>query len=263
MSSCSAAYFGFWVSVNSLTRLARNNPSGLWARNSRIDLATSVVNVCPNASMSKTKSIRVLCVDDHPVVREGLAAIVEAQDDMAVVAEAGDGQSAFNKYREHTPDVVVMDLRMPGLGGVESTAQICKEFPGARIIVMTTYEGDEDIHRALAAGAQAYLLKDTVRKDLLHTIREVMAGRRYVSPKVASRMAEHTPHVALSPRELEVLKLIAEGLRNKEIGDRLNIAEDTVKIHIKNIFTKLNVIDRTQAVVSAMQRGFIHLDSPH
>src|SRR5262245_56067977 len=189
--------------------------------------------------MSKSKMIRVLCVDDHPVVLEGLAAIISTEDDLAVVAEARNGQSAVQKYREHAPDIVVMDLRMPGLGGVEATTQILEEFPDARIIVMTTYEGDEDIHRALAAGAHAYLLKDTVGRDLLHSIREVMAGRRYVSPRMAARVAEHTPRVALSPRELEVLKLVAEGLRNKEIGSRLNIAEDTVRIHVGNILAKL------------------------
>src|SRR5215510_5074301 len=132
--------------------------------------------------MSKTRMIRIMCVDDHPVVLEGLAAIITSEDDMAVVAEAGDGQTAIDKYRERKPDVVVMDLRMPRLGGVETTTLIRKEFPDARIIVMTTYEGDEDIHRALVAGAQAYILKDTVRHDLLHAIREVLAGRRYVSP---------------------------------------------------------------------------------
>src|SRR5262249_18604347 len=188
---------------------------------------------------------------------------ISTEDDMAVVAEAGDGQSAVEKYRGHAPDVVVMDLRMPRLGGVEATTLIRKEFPTARIIVMTTYEGDEDIHRALAAGAQAYLSKDAVREDLLHTIHEVMAGRRCVSPRMAARVAEHTPRVALSPRELEVLKLVAEGLRNKEIGGRLNIAEDTVRIHVGNILAKLKVADRTQAVVTAMERGIIHLKSPH
>ena len=153
-----------------------------------------------------------------------------------------------------------MDLRMPRLGGVQATLQIRREFPGARVIVLTTYEGDEDIHRALAAGAQGYLLKDSVRRDLLGTIREVHAGQRHISPPVAARVAQYTPRVALSERELQVLRHIAKGLRNKEIGAALNIAEDTVKIHIKNIFGKMNVIDRTQAVVSASQRGIIQLD---
>ena len=213
--------------------------------------------------VKKPKAIRVLCADDHPIVRDGLRAIIGAQSDMTVVDEAGDGLECTVKYREHQPDIVVMDLRMPNLGGVDATIQIRKEFPDARIIILTTYEGDEDIYRALEAGAQAYLLKEMVRTELLQTIREVRAGQRHISPAVATRLAEHTPRVALSERELQVLKHIAKGLRNKEIGAALNIAEDTVKIHIKNIFGKLNVMDRTQAVVSASQRGIIHLDKPN
>ena len=210
--------------------------------------------------MKKRKPIRVLCVDDHPIVREGMAAVIATQDDILSVGEAGDGQAALAQYRQLKPDVVVMDLRMPGMGGVEATIQIRKEFPTARIIVLTTYEGDEDIHRALAAGAQGYILKDSVRRELLQTIREVYAGQRHISPAMATRLVEHTPRVSLSPRELEVLQFIAKGLRNKEIGAKLDIAEDTVKIHIKNIFWKLEVIDRTEAVVAASQRGFIQLE---
>jgi two-component system, NarL family, response regulator len=210
--------------------------------------------------VKKANQIRVLCVDDHPIVREGLAAIIGTQSDMSVVDEASDGHAAVSKYSELRPDVVVMDLRMPGLGGVEATIRIRKEFPAAHIIVLTTYEGDQDIHRALEAGAKAYLLKDMVRTELVQTIRQVHAGQRHISPRVAAQLAEHTPRVSLTARELEVLELIAKGLRNKEIGASLDIAEDTVKIHIKNIFEKLEVIDRTQAVVSAAQRGFIHIE---
>src|SRR5882672_3806178 len=179
--------------------------------------------------MKKAKPIRVLCVDDHPIVREGIAAIIATQPDIACVGEAANGQTAVAQYREHKPDVVVMDLRMPGMGGVEATVQIRREFRGARIIVLTTYEGDEDIHRALEAGAQAYLLKDSVRTELLQTIRAVHSGQRHIAAPVAARLAEHTPRTSLSPRELEVLQLIAKGLRNKEIGAALDIAEDTVK----------------------------------
>jgi DNA-binding NarL/FixJ family response regulator len=211
--------------------------------------------------MKKTKGIRVLCVDDHPIVREGIAAMMENEDDVVSVGEAADGKAAIEQYRKLKPDVVVMDLRMPGLGGLEATTQIRREFPAARIIVLTTYEGDEDIHRALDAGARGYLLKDSVRRELLQSIREVYAGQRHISATAATRLAEHTPRTSLSPRELEVLQLIAEGLRNKEIGAKLDIAEDTVKIHIKNIFGKLEVIDRTAAVVAASQRGFIQLDA--
>ena len=212
--------------------------------------------------MKKAKGIRVLCVDDHPIVREGIAAMMENEDDVVSVGEAADGKAAIELYRKLKPDVVVMDLRMPELGGLEATIQIRREFPAARIIVLTTYEGDEDIHRALDAGARGYLLKDSVRRELLQSIREVYAGQRHISGTAATRLAEHTPRMSLSPRELEVLQLIAEGLRNKEIGAKLDIAEDTVKIHIKNIFGKLEVIDRTEAVVVASQRGFIQLEKP-
>ena len=203
---------------------------------------------------------RVLCVDDHPVVRDGLIAIIGTEPDMRVMDEAGDGHEAIAKYRRHQPDIVVMDLRMPTLGGVEATALIRSEFPDAHIIVLTTYEGDENIHRALEAGAEGYLLKASVRKELVQTIRDVLAGHRHISPAVAARLAQHTPRIALTDRELQVLNHIARGLRNKEIGAALTIAEDTVKIHIKNIFGKLKVIDRTAAVVNASQRGIIQLD---
>jgi DNA-binding NarL/FixJ family response regulator len=207
-----------------------------------------------------TNKIRVLCTDDHPVVRDGLRAVIESQSDMMVVDEADDGNACVAKYREHRPDVVVMDLRMPGLGGVEASIQIRKEFPDACIIVLTTYEGDEDIYRALEAGVQGYLSKVMVRTELLYAIREVHADRRYISSTAAAQLMEHTPRNALSQRELQVLTHIARGLRNKEIGAALNLAEDTVKIHIKKLFSKLNVIDRTEAVVRASQRGIIHLD---
>lgn len=208
---------------------------------------------------TNTALIRVMSVDDHPLMREGLVAMLRTQADMAVVAEAGNGQEAVEKYRTCQPDVVLMDLRLPGLNGVEATRTIRHEFPAAKIIMLTTYDGDEDIYRALEAGAQAYILKETLSEEVLQLIRDVHAGQRRIPPGVAARLAQNLPRVELSERELEVLKQIAKGLRNKEIGAVLGIAEPTVKIHVQKIFNKLNVIDRTQAVVVAASRGIIHL----
>jgi DNA-binding NarL/FixJ family response regulator len=220
----------------------------------------SKLNLKALVGMKKPKSIRVLCVDDHPIVLEGLSALVKSETDMVVVGEATDGQMAIEKCRLHHPDVVVMDLRMPVLSGAEAAQCIRKEFPATRIIVLTSFDGDEDIHRALAAGVQAYLLKAMARKELTQIIRDVHAGLRRIPSPVAERLGEHLPRVALSPRELEVLQLVAQGRTNKEIGAVLRIAEDTVKVHLGNTFRKLNVLDRTQAVVVAAKRGIIRLD---
>ena len=210
--------------------------------------------------MANQQKIRIMCVDDHAIVREGLSAIISAQPDLTVIAEAGSGEEAIELYRQHRPDIVLMDLRLKGASGLDATIAIRREFPRARIIMLTTYDGDEDIYRALDAGAQGYLLKDTLRKELIEVIRAVHAGQRRVPPAVAAKLAEHLPRMPLSAREIEILKLVAQGLRNKEVGGMLGIAEDTVKVHVKNIFDKLNVNDRTQAVTVALQRGIIHLN---
>lgn len=210
--------------------------------------------------MNKQKPIRILCVDDHPLLRMGVAALISTQDDMQLIAEAGTGEEALEQFRTHRPDIVIMDLRLPGMSGAEATTRILEEFPAARVIALTTYEGDEDINRALEAGARAYLLKGMVRTELLNVIRVVRSGQKYIPTAISARLAENIPRNALTRRELEVLKLVADGLRNKEIGANLEIAEETVKIHVKNILEKLNVADRMQAVVSASLRGIIHLE---
>lgn len=203
--------------------------------------------------------IRVLTVDDHPMLREGIAAVVRPRPDMTLVGEAEDGAQAIEAYRDLRPDVTLMDLQMPNLNGVDAIIRIREEFPNARIIVLTTYVGDVLALRALRAGAVGYLLKGTLRKELLEAIRAVHAGRRFIPPEIAQEIAIHAGEDSLSDREVGVLKLVAQGRANKEIARTLAISEDTVKGHLKSIFSKLDVTDRTQAVTQAARRGIIDL----
>lgn len=203
--------------------------------------------------------IQVLCVDDHPLVRKGIASILANEPDMRLAGEAADGREAVKLFRELHPDVTLMDLRMPELDGIAATKAIREEFPAARIIALTSYEGDQDIYRALEAGVRGYLLKEAVHAEVLRAIRTVHAGKRLMPPEVAQRLAEYFPEMALTARETEVLGLAADGLSNKEIADRLGTAPGTIKIHIQNILQKLSAADRTQAVTIAIQRGILHL----
>jgi DNA-binding NarL/FixJ family response regulator len=203
--------------------------------------------------------IRILVAEDHLVARAGVGAIVNMQPDMKVVAEAANGQQAVELYRRHRPDVVLLDMRMPIMSGVEAAKAIRAEFPDARMVALTTYGGDEDIRRALAAGIQAYLTKDVLHDELLKAIRAVHAGQKYLPAAVAAALAAQMPRPDLSAREVQVLELIVRGLANKQIAYSLNIAEHTVKNHVKNILSKLGVQDRTQAATAAIQRGIVHL----
>ena len=206
------------------------------------------------------EKITVLIVDDHPMMRLGVAAILSDQPDMAVVAQAGTGEQAVDLFRRHKPHVTLMDLRLPGMSGAETIRTIRRESPRARFVVLTTYEGDEDVHQALEAGAQGYLVKGMSPEALVDAVRRVHAGNRVLPPPVARRLESRTPNSDLSVREREVLSLIAQGRNNKEIAASLGITEGTVKCHVTMILSRLGVSDRTQAVVAAAHRGLVHID---
>ena len=203
--------------------------------------------------------IRILAVDDHPMLREGIASLVASQSDMELVAEASTGREALDQFRNHRPELTLMDLQMPDMDGIEAMVAIRDEFPEARIIVLTTYKGDVQVLRALKAGARAYLLKGLLRKELLETIRAVHRGEKRIPPEVAAVLADHVVDEALTPREIDVLRLIAGGNANKLIGDQLSITEETVKGYVKTILSKLGAKDRTHAVTVALKRGIIDL----
>jgi len=204
--------------------------------------------------------IRVLCVDDHRIVREGLALIIARQPDMKVVGFAATGEEAVQQWRRHRPDITLMDLRLGAMSGLEAIRAIRREEPTARIIVLTMYQGDEDIHQALAAGAATYLLKDTLSDDLIRTVREVHAGGAPMGDDVKALLNERASQPPLTPREIEVLTLVAQGHRNKEIASLLHLSEETVPVHLKNIFAKLKVNERTAAVNVALRRGIVHIE---
>jgi DNA-binding NarL/FixJ family response regulator len=209
--------------------------------------------------MTTPARIRVLCVDDHPIVREGIAAIVGLQPDMTMAGTAANGHEAIERFVALRPDVCLMDLRLPDMSGFDAIRAIRQRFPNARIVALSSHEGDVDIQRALEAGAQGYVVKGIVRDELLDIIRGVYVGKRRLPAAVAQTLAEHMADEPISPRELEVLSLMAAGKRNKEIAGDLSIAEDTVKMHVRNILAKLHVSDRTEAVTIALRRGIIQL----
>jgi len=209
--------------------------------------------------MSDQTRIRILCVDDHPLLREGITAIINSQPDMLLVSEAATGSESIQKFREHQPDVTLMDLRLPDMSGIDALSAIRAEFPEARVVMLTTFEGDVEIQRSLEAGARGYLLKSMPPTELVEGIRQVYVGKKRIPSQLAAQLAEHLGDEALTPREIEVLQHIANGNRNRDIADLLFITEETVKVHIKHIMEKLGASDRTQAVAIAVRRGIIQL----
>jgi DNA-binding NarL/FixJ family response regulator len=210
--------------------------------------------------MKSSKPIRILVVDDHFMVRMGLSASLNVESDMEVVAESASGEAAIEAYRKYRPTLVLMDLRLPGMSGAECTAAIIREYPDASILMLSTHCSEEEVYRALQAGARGYIVKSILREELLRAVRAVHRGQQYVDPIVASQLAERRSHRSLSTREVEVLQMVARGLGNKEIANLLSIAEVTVKLHVSHVLEKLSVKDRTQAATEALQRGIISLD---
>ena len=208
---------------------------------------------------SAPKPIRIALVDDHPILRQGIAALISDQPDLLLVGQASNGLEAIEQFRLHRPDVMLMDLQMPGMNGIDAMSAIRGEFPDARFVVLTTYTGDVQIVRALKAGARAYLLKSLLHRELLDTIRSVHAGNKRIPPEIAAELADHAADDQLTAREIEVLRLIAAGSANKIVADHLSITEETVKAHVKNILSKLDANDRTHAVTIALKRGIIEL----